>query len=114
LNAKVEGVSAIAVAGQALIAGLLRGLLDAGIEPRTGWRGRHLVVEDGRVAGARFDTAEGERTITARRGVVLANGGFEWDPELVRAFLRGPMYGPVSPPYNTGDALRMAQEVGAA
>ena len=114
LNAASDGVASIAVAGQALIARLLRGLLDRGIEPLTGWRGRHLLVDGGRVVGARFETADGERVIRARRGVVLANGGFEWDPELVRAFLRGPMTGPVSPPFNTGDALRMAQEVGAA
>lgn len=114
LNADVDGVDEIAVAGQALIARLLRGLLDRGIEPLTGWRGRHLIVEDGRVVGARFDTDAGERTIRAGRGVVLASGGFEWDPDLVRAFLRGPMFGPVSPPNNTGDALKMAQEVGAA
>ncbi|KAA9150593.1 FAD-binding protein, partial [Microbacterium lushaniae] len=49
----------------------------------------------------------------ARAGVVLAAGGFEWDPQLVKTFLRGPMRGPVSPPNNTGDALRMAMAVGA-
>ena len=40
-------------------------------------------------------------------------GGFEWDEELVEAFLRGPMHGPVSPPNNTGDGLRMAMAHGA-
>ncbi len=114
LNAAVDGVDDIAVAGQALIARLLRGLLDRGIEPLTGWRGRHLIVEDDAVVGVRLDTAEGEQEIRSRKGVVLAAGGFEWDPDLVIAHLRGPMRGPVSPPYNTGDALRMAMEVGAA
>jgi 3-oxosteroid 1-dehydrogenase len=51
--------------------------------------------------------------VRARRGVVLACGGFEWDPALVGAFLRGPMHGAVSPPYNTGDGLRMAMAHGA-
>lgn len=114
LHSDLEGVEEVAVAGQALIGSLLRGLLDRGIEPLTGWRARHLVVEDGAVVGARFDTAQGEEVIRARSGVVLASGGFEWDPELVRAFLRGPMRGPVSPPNNTGDSLRMAMELGAA
>jgi len=113
LNAAVDGVEEIAVAGQALIVQLLRGLLDRGIQPLTGWRGRHLIVEDGAVVGAQFETGAGEQEIRARRGVVLAAGGFEWDPELVVAHLRGPMLGPVSPPYNTGDALRMAMAVGA-
>lgn len=114
LNAAVDGVDEIAVAGQALIARLLRGLLDRHLEPLTGWRARHLLVEGIRVVGARFDTPDGEHVIRASRGVVLASGGFEWDADLVTAFLRGPMRGPVSPPYNTGDSLRMAQEVGAS
>ncbi|MGB5796631.1 MAG: FAD-binding protein, partial [Mycolicibacter algericus] len=53
------------------------------------------------------------RQVRARRGVILANGGFEWDTALVEAFLRGPMRGAVSPPNNTGDALRMAMAHGA-
>lgn len=114
LNAASDGVDELAVAGQALIARLLRGLLDRGIEPRTGWRARHLLTNDGAVVGARFDTDDGPQEIRASRGVILASGGFEWDPELVRAFLRGPMAGPVSPPVNEGDSLRMAMELGAA
>ena len=42
-----------------------------------------------------------------------ATGGFEWDPELVRSFLRGPMRLPAGVPTNTGDGLRMAMRVGA-
>ena len=49
----------------------------------------------------------------ARHGVILGTGGFEWDPVLVQAFLRGPMHGAVSPPNNTGDGLRMAMAHGA-
>ncbi len=44
---------------------------------------------------------------------MLGTGGFEWDEALVEAFLRGPMRGPVSPPNNTGDGLRMAMAHGA-
>ena len=46
--------------------------------------------------------------------VVLATGGFEYDDDLVRAFLRGPMREPAGVPSNTGDGLRMAMRVGAA
>ncbi len=49
----------------------------------------------------------------AKRGVVLATGGFEWDGKLVETYLRGPMRGAVSPPNNTGDGLRMAMARGA-
>ncbi|MDT5058179.1 MAG: hypothetical protein QOF66_6545, partial [Mycobacterium sp.] len=31
----------------------------------------------------------------AKRGVILATGGFEWDSTLVEAYLRGPMRGAV-------------------
>ncbi|MET0901456.1 MAG: FAD-dependent oxidoreductase [Mycobacterium sp.] len=98
------------VAGAALIAGLLKGLLDRGIEPHTDTRATELIAESGTIVGVRL----GDRnTVRARRGVILASGGFEWDPTLVEAFLRGPMHGPVSPPYNTGDSLRMAMAHGA-
>ncbi len=41
-----------------------------------------LVVEDGRVAGAGVQTPEGRRRIRARRGVLLAAGGFEHNDEM--------------------------------
>ena len=66
-----------------------------------------------RVSGVRFETPDGPRTVGARRGVVLATGGFEWADDLVRTYLRGPMTGPASTPTNTGDGLRMAMAVGA-
>ncbi len=99
--------------GQALIGRLLRGCLDRGVEPRTGWSARELLTEHGVVVGAAFDTPDGPAEVHARRGVILASGGFEWDPELCRAFLRGPMSHPVSIETNTGDGLRMAMKAGA-
>lgn len=105
----------LCVAGTALIAGLLKGVLDAGVAPATGCRGVELIGGDGDrgVAGVRVDADGASRRVRARRGVILANGGFEWDTALVEAFLRGPMRGAVSPPNNTGDALRMAMAHGA-
>jgi succinate dehydrogenase/fumarate reductase flavoprotein subunit len=44
---------------------------------------------------------------------VIATGGFERDPGLVRAFLRGPMTAPGSPPTNRGDGLRLGMTAGA-
>lgn len=105
----------LCVAGTALIAGLLKGVLEAGGTPATGCRGVELIGDggDGRIAGVRVDADGTSRRVRARRGVILANGGFEWDTALVEAFLRGPMRGAVSPPNNTGDALRMAMAHGA-
>jgi len=99
--------------GQALAGRLLRACLDRGIEPLTEYRATQLVIENGAVVGVVFDTAAGEVTVRARKGVILASGGFEWDAELRRAFLRGPMTHPVSMETCTGDGLRMAMKAGA-
>jgi succinate dehydrogenase/fumarate reductase flavoprotein subunit len=99
--------------GQALAGRLLKACLDRGIEPRTGMRAIKLLTEGRRVTGVRFSSADGEQVIEARHAVVLATGGFERDPELVRAFLRGPMTRPAGVPSNTGDGLRMAMALGA-
>ncbi|MEZ5599345.1 MAG: FAD-dependent oxidoreductase [Pseudomonadales bacterium] len=98
--------------GQALIGRLLKGCLDRGIKPRTGCRAVELAMRKGRVRGIVIETADGRRTIKAD-AVILCTGGFEWDEELKRAFLRGPMTHPVSISTNTGDGLRMAMRAGA-
>jgi 3-oxosteroid 1-dehydrogenase len=100
-------------AGQGLIGPLLRACLDRQIDPRTGMRAVELIVDDGRVVGVRFETSDGSFDIGARRGVIIATGGFEWDPELVRAFVRGPLARSASVPTNTGDGLKMAMRIGA-
>ena len=74
-------------------------------------------------AGARVDRLLTARWRGHRRGrraaqtfdgqVVIATGGFERDPALVRAFLRGPMTAPGSPPTNQGDGLQLGMAAGA-
>jgi succinate dehydrogenase/fumarate reductase flavoprotein subunit len=77
-------------------------------------RGRRLAQDaTGRIVGIQIDTPEGELRVGARRGVVLATGGFEFDEDLKRQYLRAyPVYGSGNPD-NTGDGLRMALSVGA-
>jgi succinate dehydrogenase/fumarate reductase flavoprotein subunit len=104
----------IRVCGQALVGGLLQALLDLGVEPQTESRGVELLTDGERIAGVVLERPEGTVEVEAKLGVVLATGGFEWDHELVKAFLRGPMNGPISPPNNVGDGLRMAMRAGAA
>lgn len=108
-----ERTGHLCVAGTALIAGLLKGLLDAGVSPRVNARAEELIAEGGEITGVRVALPEGTISVRARRGVILGTGGFEWDPALAQAFLRGPMHGAVSPPNNTGDGLRMAMAQGA-
>lgn len=102
----------VRVIGSALVASLFKGLLDRGVEVVTDAPARELVVEDGAVVGAVVERDGRRQAIGARRGVVLATGGFEWNEELVKAFV-GEEIEPLSPPYNEGDGLRMAIEAGA-
>jgi 3-oxosteroid 1-dehydrogenase len=99
--------------GGALAGQLLKALLDRKIEPRLEHVARELVVEDGRVTGVRVEHQGQELFVRARRGVILASGGFEWNRALAAQFLGGVLTHPNSPPGNEGDGLKMAMAVGA-
>jgi succinate dehydrogenase/fumarate reductase flavoprotein subunit len=95
-----------------LFTALEKALHGRGIAVRYDTPAADLVLDpaSGAVTGVR--TASGER-IGARRGVVLATGGFEGDPGLVRTHLGlddVPVWGSTAA---TGDGLRMAQQAGA-
>jgi len=100
--------------GAALVGPLLKACLDRAVEPVPASRAQDVVIDDGRVAGVVVEQPGGAVVVRATRGVVLATGGFEWDPELVRGFLRGPMTSPASVPANVGDGLLIAMRAGAA
>lgn len=75
-----------------------------------------LLTTDGVVTGVRVRTPQGQRDLTGS-AVVLANGGFEGNPEMLTRYI-GPRAWelPLIAPgiaNNRGDALRMALEVGA-
>ncbi len=99
--------------GGALVGGLLKGVLDKGIEPLLSTSAKELLVEDGRVVGLRAERDGKDFVISAKRGVILASGGFEWSKELVARFLGGQLTHPNSPPTNEGDGLKMAMALGA-
>jgi 3-oxosteroid 1-dehydrogenase len=101
--------------GTALVTGLLRGCLDAGVRIETQARAVELLRdEDGGVTGAVVEHRGARHRILARRGVVIATGGFEWDAELRAKHFPGAVEYLGSPPSNTGDGHRMAEEAGAA
>ncbi len=104
-----EGVR---VLGPALVAALFKGLLDRGVDVATGVAGRELIVVDGAVLGIRVEHGGVSELIGARQGVIMACGGFEWNDEMVKAFI-GQRLSPMSPPYNEGDGHVMAMEAGA-
>ncbi len=99
--------------GQSLIGALLSGCLERGIEPKLNMAARRLITQDGAVTGVEAGGAGTPRRVLARRGVILATGGFEWNRSMVDRFLKGPLTDPASPPGNTGDGLKLAQRVGA-
>jgi succinate dehydrogenase/fumarate reductase flavoprotein subunit len=71
-------------AGGFLMRKLLAATAAAGVRVQGGARATALVQEeDGRVAGAVVRTLEGERRVRARRGVVLATGGFIQDEGML-------------------------------
>lgn len=101
--------------GSALMTGLLSGCLEAGCEIRCGARVNRLVKDDaGRVVGVEFHEGGRLRTATARGGVVIATGGFEWNAAMRQKHFPGPFDRCGSPPTNEGDGQRMAAEAGAA
>lgn len=100
--------------GQALAGSLFKAVLDRNIPVEFEKRARKLVKDGDRVIGVVAEDADGrDFRVHARRGVVIATGGFEWNENLVKTFLRGPLTGPVSVPENEGDGLLMAIEAGA-
>ena len=98
--------------GRGLVGGLLKACLGHGVRVVTRARGTRLLTDGGAVTGVEISTPEGELNVRAD-AVVLATGGFEYDPDLVRDFLRGPLSRGIGAPTNTGDGLRMAMRVGA-
>jgi 3-oxosteroid 1-dehydrogenase len=100
--------------GQALVGALLKGCLDRGIEPKLETTTTKLIKKDERIIGVEIEKDGELHTIIARRGVIVATGGFEWNKDFVTTFLRGPLNAPASPPGNDGDGLKLVQEVGAS
>ena len=76
-------------------------------------RATSLIRRDGQIAGVRATTAHGEESFMARRAVALTCGGFAYNAEMQKQFI-GMELPAFSPPgRNTGDGIKMAQEVGA-
>ncbi|WP_157269031.1 FAD-dependent oxidoreductase [Azohydromonas aeria] len=104
------------VGGNALAGALLKSALDHGVELRVSTGVQRLLRQGGRVTGAVLRTAQGEATVHARCGVVLACGGFPHDPAR-RAALLGEgevarAHWSAAPGANTGDGLRLGEGAG--
>ena len=106
------------VNGNALAARLLRTALDRKIPLWASAPAVGLVRANDRIAGAIVERQGSKIRIDARRGVVLAAGGFPQDAERTRRHFRhlvsDTAHASLAPASNTGDALRMAEEIDAA
>lgn len=101
--------------GNALVGRLLASVCDAQIPlwldaPVTG-----LISAQGEVRGAVVQSGERRVVVQARRGVVLATGGFSHDAALRKELLAFPARAedwPLAPAGNTGDGLRLGRSAG--
>ena len=101
-----------AAGGQALAAGMYAGVLRAGIPVWTDSPVSSLIVDGNRVTGAVVDHDGAQVSVTARRGVVLAAGGFDHLMSWRHKFQSERLGEHVSlgAEGNTGDAIRLAQD----
>ena len=102
--------------GQALAAALFCGVLRAGIPIWTDTSLTRLTTEGGRVTGAVVKQNGHDYTIAAERGVVLAAGGFDHSMDMRWKFQSEALqpHASLGAETNTGDAIRIGQDVGAA
>jgi succinate dehydrogenase/fumarate reductase flavoprotein subunit len=102
--------------GNALAARLAKSVFDLAIPLHTSAPARELIREGETVRGAVVVIDGIERQIAARRGVVLACGGFPHDTErLKQAYphvARGGQHVSPTPVGNTGDGVRLAEGAG--
>lgn len=104
--------------GNALAGRLAKSAFDLGIPLWLEAPARELLHEGDRVSGAIIGTKDGPVRVTAKRGVVLATGGFPHDIERRRRLYphapTGTEHWSPAAESNTGDGIRLAQPLGAS
>lgn len=87
---------------------------DRGIEVMFSTPAQRLITDkDGAVIGVVAESNGSTINIKARKGVALTCGGYEFDDTMKQNTLKGYPVRAAGWPANTGDGIRMAQEVGA-
>jgi succinate dehydrogenase/fumarate reductase flavoprotein subunit len=101
--------------GVALVARLFALGDRRGVRWLTSATATELLKTDGRVSGAVFSTVHGPLTVTARRGVMLATGGFSQNAQLrANHFPHADDHLSLAVPEADGSGLALAQSVGAS
>jgi 3-oxosteroid 1-dehydrogenase len=101
--------------GPSLVARLRRSLMDRNIPLWLESPIRELLLDEGRVCGAVVEKQGKRIRIGARRGVLLACGGFSQNTELRRQYQQAPTGNAwtAAAPGATGDAIVMGRDIGA-
>ena len=101
--------------GRALVGRLLLACRDAGVRLQLQCGLESLIVDDGRVIGALVQSSSTLARIRARRGVVMAAGGFERNQQMRDRFgVAGLAEWSAGAPGGVGKAILAGIEVGAA
>jgi len=102
-------------AGNALVGRCLMTMMKRKIPTWLNSPMKSLIERDGRVTGAIIEKEGKDITVTARRGVILAAGGFESNPEMRDKYLPNPTdtEWSATPGTNKGDAHKAAEAIGA-
>jgi 3-oxosteroid 1-dehydrogenase len=101
--------------GQSLMSRLRLSLIERGVPLWLDSPVESFVEEDGRVVGVRITRDGRSMAIEARRGVMVAAGGFERNDEMRKKYQRAPIEASwtVGNYDNTGDGIRAGEAVGA-
>ena len=89
-------------------------MVDRGIEAWVNSPAVELIYEGGRVVGVVAEREGTKVRIKARKGVVLACGGYDWNPQMAKYFEGLPDWKSMTQPYMEGDNMVLGGEVGAA
>jgi 3-oxosteroid 1-dehydrogenase len=88
-------------------------VIDRGIPAHTETAVRELILDDGAVVGVRAQKDGKDFTVRAKKGVVLAVGGYDWHPELPKFYEQLPEWNSMCQPHVTGDGMILGGELGA-
>lgn len=104
--------------GRVIVEKLLAAVKNAGVKVRYEHEARALVMANGRVSGIAIQPNGGGTATMDADAVILASGGFQGSPEMMRAYF-GAAAGTVkliSPGtrFDTGDGIRIATDQGAS
>ena len=107
---KIKGAHAVSIGG-GLIARLLKIALVQGVTVQLSTPLKDLIIENEAVVGIEVEQ-DGQRKLIGAKGVILASGGFDRNPELRKKYHNVGTEWTSGSPDNTGDLLLIAEKYG--